>query len=164
MENRLSREWIGGAVLIVLGVLFLLGRFVPSFSLYVPLLVGLALLGFFLFTRHYGFLIPGCIVTGVGVGTLLEAGGGAGNDGALFLLSLAGGFLAIWVLGLLFRMPGNPVWPLIPATVLGLVGVAVLGSGVAQTVLQLLGDWWPLIPIVIGASILYRQFVARRRP
>src|SRR5688572_22811001 len=93
--------WLG-AILIGLGALLLAGQLIPGAGRYVALVVGLALLAGFVMTRAYGFLVPGGIVTGVGVGILLaEAYPAAGG---LFLLSLAAGFASIWVIGAIFRL------------------------------------------------------------
>ncbi|HVQ23167.1 MAG TPA: hypothetical protein VMT36_07815, partial [Candidatus Saccharimonadia bacterium] len=65
-------RWIGGIILILIGVGLLAGQFVPDIGRYAPLVVGLGLLIIFLFTRNAGALIGGAIVTGIGVGLLLE--------------------------------------------------------------------------------------------
>ena len=65
-------RWIGGLILILIGAGLLAGQFVPDIGRYAPLVVGLGLLIIFLFTRNAGALIGGAIVTGIGVGLLLE--------------------------------------------------------------------------------------------
>ena len=46
--------------------------------------------------------------------------------GSAFFLCVAGGFVAVWVLGLLALPRETHPWPLVPATVLGIMGLAVL--------------------------------------
>ncbi|MCZ7574143.1 MAG: hypothetical protein M5U01_36805 [Ardenticatenaceae bacterium] len=157
MDRSPNRGWVGGGVLILLGLLFLLARFVPTLTPYVVLLIGLGLFGLFLITQAYGALIPAGIVTGIGVGIVLASRSGGDAGGAAFMLSLGAGFLAIWVLGLLFRVPENHWWPLIPGSILILVGVAALGSRTAQTLLESLSNWWPLILIILGGWLILRQ-------
>lgn len=157
MDQSPNREWIGGAVLILLGLFFLVARFVPTIVPYIVLLVGLGLLGLFAVTRAYGVLIPAGIVTGVGTGIVLAARTSGQASGAVFMLSLGAGFLAVWVLGVLFRVRENHWWPLIPGGILTLIGVALAGSGTAQALLELLGNWWPLILIVVGGWLVIRQ-------
>jgi len=115
------------------------------------------LLGLFAVTRAYGVLIPAGIVTGVGTGIVLAARTSGEASGSVFMLSLGAGFLAVWVLGVLFRVRENHWWPLIPGGILTLSGVALAGSGTAHALLELLGNWWPLILIVLGGWLVIRQ-------
>ena len=71
--QRLGRAiMLAGVIVIGIGVFFLLGQFVPDVGRWIPLFIGLAFLAAFMAKREYGFLIPGCIVSGVGVGIVLE--------------------------------------------------------------------------------------------
>ena len=64
--NRLpSRDWLAGAVLVIVGSFFLAGRLVPGLERFIPLFVGLALVGVFLLIRTHGALVPGGILCGV---------------------------------------------------------------------------------------------------
>ena len=68
-------------------------------------------------------------ITG-GVGSMILVTSSITNDplvsGSAFFLCLAGGFLAVWVLGL-FALPREThPWPLVPATVLAIMGLAIL--------------------------------------
>jgi hypothetical protein len=157
-SDREGRLWLG-AVLVALGVLFLLGQYVPDLGRFVPLLVGLALLGVFFATRAYGFLIPGGIVTGVGAGIVLaEAVPGAGG---LFLISLGAGFALIWVVGSLLRLPENHWWPLVPAAIVATIGLVDLAGEQGQ-LREALRIGWPLLLISIGAIVILRARSGRR--
>ncbi|MFN8534926.1 MAG: hypothetical protein U0556_15420 [Dehalococcoidia bacterium] len=154
-------EWIGGAILIGLGLLFLFGQVIPALSQYIVLIIGLGFLTSFLVTRLYGMLIPGGIVTGVGVGIVLASANSGVIAGALFLFSLAAGFVLIFVVSVLLRMnePGR-WWPLIPAVFIALGGVTALSG---QTV-----DWvwqygWAIAMMVIGVFLLLRAYLGRQR-
>lgn len=157
-SDREGRLWLG-AVLVAIGVLFLLGQYVPDLGRYVPLLVGLALLGVFFATRAYGFLVPGGIVTGVGTGIVLaEAVPGAGG---LFLVSLGAGFALIWVLGSLLRLPENHWWPLVPGAIVATIGLVDLAGEQGQ-LREALRIGWPLLLIAIGAIVIVRARSGRR--
>lgn len=154
-----GNEWIGGAVLIVLGLLFLLSRFIPDIGDLVTLIVGLGLLGVFFATRSYGALIPGGIVTGVGVGILLNNNLPGANGGGIFLLSLAGGFLLIWILSVALRVGENYWWPIIPAAFIGVTGIALVVGPVGRDVLAY---GWPVVLIALGLYVVFRGIIARR--
>ena len=116
-------RWIGGIILILIGAGLLANQFVPDIGRYAPLAVGLGLLIIFLVTRNAGALIGGSIVTGIGVGLLMDEQFPA-SDGSWIPLCLGLGFLAIWVFGGLLRMPEARFWPLIPGGILTFVGIA----------------------------------------
>src|SRR5207253_9929299 len=69
--GRNDGAWVGGLILIVIGLVFLAGQLVTNASHYVVLGVGLTFLVAFFATRNYGFLVPAGIVSGVGVGLVL---------------------------------------------------------------------------------------------
>ena len=65
-------RWIGGLILILIGAGLLANQYVPDIGRYAPLVVGLGLLIIFIVTRNAGALIGGAIVTGIGVGLLMD--------------------------------------------------------------------------------------------
>ena len=87
------------------------------------------------------------------------------------LLSIAGGFIAIWVVSVLLRLgdeewprgTGREAaaaqwWPLIPGGILALIGVVVLAEeGFESNLLR----WWPLL--IIGAGIIVLVSALTRR-
>jgi hypothetical protein len=160
-----------GLVIVSVGLFILLAQFVPDIGRWITLLIGFIFLAAFVAKREYGFLVPGCIVSGVGVGVVLA---GALDDpwsGAAVLFSIAGGFIAIWVVSVLIRSadkgwPGGDSrdvaralwWPLIPGGILALVGLVVLAEdGIASDVLR----WWPVL--IIGAGLIILVSALRRR-
>ena len=150
-------RWVGGIILILVGVGLLANQFVPDIGRYVPLVVGLGLLLIFLVTRNAGALIGGCIVTGIGVGLLLQTQFPE-TSGAWIPLCLGLGFLAIWVFGSLLRMPEARFWPLIPGGILTFVGIVALG-GLSSDLGQYL---WPAVLILIGVVSI--ASAVRRKP
>ncbi len=153
-------SWVGGLVLITLGVLLLVGQTVPDLGRYVTLIVGLALLVLFVVTRQYGFLVPGCIVSGVGLGIVLASEFPGRDGGAYFLLSMGSGFLAIWAIGWLLRLPERHWWPLVPGGILTSIG-AVTASG--ERPREIFDLAWPIVFVVVGVLIVIRSF-RRARP
>lgn len=151
-------RWIGGIILVIVGVGLLLGQLVPDVGRYAALIVGLGLLVIFILTRNPGTLIGGCIVTGIGVGIVLDDLMPAADGQSWIPLCLGLGFLGIWVFGSLLRVPEARFWPLIPGGVLTFVGVAVLG-GLSSQVAQYV---WPVVLILIGLIAIARSI--RRRP
>jgi hypothetical protein len=152
-------ERVGGAVLIMLGLVFLVGRFLPDASQFVVLLIGLGFVLVFAFTRLYGFLIPGSIMTGLGIGislaTILPLP--EESQGGMVLLGLGLGFMSIWLFSGLLALPEKHWWPLIPGGVLSLIGLALLGGGAGIAVLEFLGDWWPLALVFAGIYMIVRR-------
>ena len=162
---------VAGVVIIGIGLFFLLAQVIPDIGRWIPLFIGLAFLVAFVPKREYGFLIPGCIITGVGVGVVLTGVVDDPWSGAAVLFSLAGGFIAIWVVSLLLRRVDGDWprgtsrdaaqalwWPLIPGGILALVGVIVLTeSGFGSDLLR----WWPLL--IIGAGIVVLVSALSRR-
>jgi hypothetical protein len=109
---------VAGLVIAGLGLFFLAGQLEPDIGRFVTLVIGLGLLAVFVVTREYGFLVPGSILTGVGIGVALEPATNGAADSGVMMLALAGGFLGIWLLGSLYRLPQNHWWPLIPGGIL----------------------------------------------
>ncbi len=151
-------SWIGGVVLIAIGVAFLLGQLLPNAGRFVPLLVGLIFLAVFLATRNYGFLVPGGIVTGVGAGIVLTMEDQGRVGGGLFLVSLGLGFVGIFLLGALFRLRENHPWPLIPGGILCTIGLITLGGTRYDEVARFA---WPAVLIVLGLLFVVRGLIRR---
>lgn len=144
-------QWVGGAVLIAIGVALLLGQVVGATGQFVTLGIGLVLLVLFAVSRTPGTLIGGGIVTGIGAGVLVAANTTGDIAGAAVLLGLGFGFIGVWLIGTLMRIKEITFWPPIPGAILVVVGVVVLaGSDVARN-LELL---WPGLLIVIGVIVV----------
>jgi len=150
-------RWIGGIILILIGAGLLANQFVPDIGRYAPLIVGLGLLIIFLLTRNAGALIGGSIVTGIGVGLLMDERFPI-SGGSWIPLCLGLGFLGIWVFGGLLRMPEARFWPLIPGGILTFVGIVAVG-GLTSDIGQYV---WPIVLIAIGVVSIVSSL--RRRP
>ena len=160
-----------GVVIMIIGGFFLLGQFVDDIGRWITLFIGLVFLAAFVLRREYGFLIPGCIVSGVGVGIVLASTLDDPWSGASVLFSIAGGFIAIWIVSMFMRSvdkgwprgeakdAGQALWwPLIPGGILALIGLVVLAEdGVGSDILR----WWPVL--LIGAGLLILLSAMRRR-
>ncbi len=153
---------IGGMLLIAIGLLVLVAQNLQTETLgllFLPALGGIFLMAG-IAARQVGFLIPGGILTGIGVGAILEqssriADNGTAQGGA-FLLGFAGGWFLITVLSLIFtRYP--QWWPLIPGTIMALIGGGLLIGGAAWNVLEFVGRWWPLALVALGLLIIVRR-------
>jgi hypothetical protein len=148
---------VAGLVIAGLGLFFLAGQLEPDIGRFVTLFIGLALLAVFVVRREYGFLVPGSILTGVGIGIALQPNTTADTEGGVTLLALAGGFLGIWVLGSLYRLPQNHWWPLIPGGILTLIGLVQLSRADVGGAIRL----WPIVLIVLGAIVVGRALQRR---
>ena len=159
-EGNQSGRLVGAAILIGLGLLFLLMNFAPSLDLGRLILIGLG--GVFLvaafLTRSPGLAIPGCILTGIGVGVWLVSGSpnfGGIDDGAIILICMGIGFAAIIPLT---RLVGSQPhwWPLIPGGILGGIGLLMTFGEAGLSLLEQVGRFWPVALILIGLFILLR--------
>jgi len=149
---------VGGAILIGIGLAFLVGQVIPDAGNYIVLAIGLTFLAAFAVTREYGFLVPGGIVTGVGAGVVIAGNTTGVEGGSLFMLAIGSGFVAIWVIGLAFHVRENHPWPLIPGLILSGIGAASL-AGTRYADIGRLG--WPIALIALGAILLVRGWLRR---
>lgn len=152
----MRREQVPGLALVIIGATLLALLQLGATGEVVVALVGAAFLVVYATTRLYGFLVPGGVLTGLGVGLVLESTldvrGGV-------LLSLAAGFGFV---ALLDRLAGGRRdggwWPLIPAGILVVIGLSqVLGGWEA------LQRWWPLALVAVGVVSLVRAYRAERQ-
>lgn len=156
------RRWIIGAALVGAGLLALVSQFADArlFGLLFLPIFGLSLLIWGIGAHHEGLLTSGSVVSGLGVGVLLIehvlASLTAEARGGIFLLAVAGGWAAISPLTALLRL-GARWWPLLPAGVLALVGVALLLGGAVAATLALIGQLWPAVLVIAGLVVLLRR-------
>lgn len=149
MQSR--DQWVGGAVLIAIGVALLLGQVFGETGQFVLLGIGLVLLVLFAVSRNPGTLIGGGIVTGLGVGVLVAANTVGEVAGAAVLFGLGLGFIGVWLVGSLLRMKETTFWPLIPGAILVAVGAVVLAGSEAGRNFELL---WPVMLIGLGGFVI----------
>ena len=153
---------VAGGILITVGALALLGQLLPGWMAgQVFLLVfGAAFLVWGFLSRHAGLLIPGSIISGLGLGVLFAEQYRTQlpepADGGVVLVGLALGFAAITVFTALVTRRVH-WWPLIPASVVGLLGSALVASAEVGPAVVLLNQVWPLFLIGLGVVLLLRR-------
>jgi hypothetical protein len=166
-----KEKWTAGTLLIVIGLLALVGQLLPNPELGYFIVPALAVifLVWGIISRQVGLLIPGGVLAGIGLGIFLTRwlyGGveAAGTQSAgTFLLSFAAGWGLIILLSALFTDKTH-WWPLIPGSILAVIGAGLLIGGVAQQLLQWLGLIWPVILIAAGIYLILRRANANAHP
>lgn len=117
--------------------------------------LGGAFLAAYFYRRQYGFLVPGGILLGLGLGLM-----GFGplqplvDEPVPFGLGL--GFLLVWALDRAYTRAGS-WWPLVPGGVLVLVGVAE-DSGSVEWFLE---QGWPLAVVAVGVILVIGGLLGR---
>ena len=151
-------------ILIVVGVLGLISEvWKPSADMggWIVAIIGLGFLGAYAYTRQYGYLIPGGIMTGLGAGIVASETMTFTTDeatGGIIVLGLGLGFLAIWVIGALVHATPNHWWPVVPGGILAVVGGALIIGGQAVDLL----DYWGIAVIAAGVLVLWRAWTEAR--
>ena len=158
-----TNQLIWGIILISIGILSLGSQFIEwdisNLGILILPLLGLAFLTWGILTRQSGLMIPGGILSGIGLGTFLISGPFAAiegdTSGGIFMLSFAFGWFLITILTALF---GDEThwWPLIPGGIMALIGLGLLFGTIFWSILETLGLIWPLILIGLGVYILYQ--------
>ncbi len=152
-----NEGWVGGVVLIIIGVALLVGQVVGDVGRFILLGIGIALLVLYAITRTPGTLIGGGIVTGLGAGVLASTYLQDEQSGAAVLFGLGGGFILVWIVGLFANHEETRVWPLIPGVIL-----IVIGAGIAaQADPQLVALVWPVALIALGVIVILAAVLRR---
>lgn len=120
---------IGGLILVMIGLGLLVVQFTSVDASVIVGFLGIAFLIAAVGTRTYGLAVPGCILTGLGIGLFLES---LVTKGTLTLqepvpIGLGLGFVGIWFFDQFFThaVPAQGRWwPLIPGGILLAVGLA----------------------------------------
>jgi hypothetical protein len=152
-----------GAVLIIIGLVALAGQFLTQFDLSYLILPGLGIgfLAWGILSRQAGLLIPGGILSGIGLGVILTQAVGRVEmeselGAAVFMLSFAAGWGLITLLSAVFTDETH-WWPLIPGGIMAAIGGALLIGGPALAIMEFFGRVWPVLLIVAGAYLIWRQ-------
>jgi hypothetical protein len=151
MSESKRRRMSAGLILIVIGLgFYLVNRIEGIGEEAILLIIGAAFLVAYLVRNNYGLLIPGCILLGLGVGSL-------GSDsfmsfGDSEMLGLGFGFIAIFIISWLKERKSH-WWPLIPGGVLLIMAIPR-----TQGFFEYLWQHWELILVIIGALILIGAF------
>ena len=126
VEGIVPERRLLGLVLLIIGGILAAGFVVPDLDRYTLIAISVTLLAAFGLTREYGYAIPAGITGGIGTAVLAITAGtfGPAMTPAVFFLAFAGGFLAVWVLGLLASPRIVHPWPLVPSAILGSLGLA----------------------------------------
>ena len=152
MDQR-RNQIVSGSTLIILGLVLFLAMRVDIGSAVALLLIGGSFLAAYFYKADYGFLVPGCILLGLGAGQLADDYDVLGHPTRL---GLGCGFLAIYFIGLIYERK-NKWWPLIPGGIL-LVSAFALGEDLMHF---LFSGGWPLVLVAIGVFIVLGSFVKR---
>ncbi len=153
--------WLG-VLLVLLGAGLLVQFLFPVISVgtLVLIAIGLAFLAGWLRGGSWLSMVPGVLITALGLAELIEdvaLFGPPGDDvPGLASTALALGFLLIWLLG--YLRGGRSTWPLWGAGLFGLIGAAQLSGRLVG--IPELAALWPLLIIVVGVLLILN---ARRR-
>lgn len=155
----------GGLILIGIGGGLLLAQLTNT-AMYVPLLAGAIFLAAGILTRKAGLLVPGGIISGVGLGALSTQMAwfyptNSVESGGIFLLFFSLGFLSITLLSRVFTSEPNN-WALIPGLALAAIGGLVLMGEQGVRILEIAGRFWPVILVVIGVGMLFGWWNERK--
>ena len=145
--------WLPGVILIAVGLTLFAVQLLNLDGDVIVVVIGLVFAIAFAATRRYGLLIPAGIMTGLGIGILLENFGVMGEP---VVLGLGLGFLAIYAADFLTSGASAPGrwWPLIPGAILTIIAAAESTFG--EEGARLITQGWPVLLIVAGAWLLLR--------
>jgi hypothetical protein len=136
--RRVNPAIFGGILLIVAGALALVSNWIDIGNTFV-LFIGLAMLVLGCVTHNAGWIIPGGIVSGVGLGVFISEmpfmadSQFSVDGGSVFLISMAVGFGLVSLCARLFTAQKHD-WALIPAGILAFIGALIaLDSPLLQT-------------------------------
>ena len=168
--NKQRDNVVGAIILIAIGVVALLGQFIDKNSawdlgLFILPGLGAIFMVWGIVARDAGPMIPGGILGGIGLGTLLIEGPLAltslkADDGGLFMVAFALGWFSIAVFSALFAK-NTQWWALIPGAIMGVIGGGILFGGFFWSVLQFAGRAWPVALIVMGIYLMLRRETAK---
>ena len=163
MKSKKHEGLVGGLILIGIGMIALLSQFFDfisweSFGIYFVLLLGLVFYIWGIVAREPGVMIPGGILSGIGLGIavlvndLVPAGI---EDGGVFLVVFSLGWASITVMSAIFS-DETQWWALIPGGIIGFVGLAVMFGGIFMNTLEAVSVFWPVILIIVGLSVIWK--------
>ena len=126
INRRQNHRIAGGVILIIFGLATLLQHWF-NIGNYVVLLLGLGMLTWGSVSRRTGWIIPGGVLTGIGLGILVSEGPWqfpAADQNGVFLLCFAFGWFLITILTTLFTC--TQWWALIPGGIMAVIGGSIL--------------------------------------
>ena len=150
MSTVSKQRMIPGIVLIILGfALFGMVRADQYRSEIIPILLGGILLVVYFFRKSYLLLIPGCLLLGLGLGGIVDPH--VSNTFDVKALGIGIGFIGVYLIHRSYAGKAH-WWPLIP----GLLFIADGMSVILKELMDILGEGWPLILVIIGIVIIFR--------
>ena len=156
LQRSQRSQVAAGAALVVIGLVALaLQSFEGPGRAVVLLLAGGSFIATYFFSDIYGLLIPGGILSGLGLGMLGEWWGASVRDPNA--VGLGVGFVAIYAIERAYRHRAH-WWPLIP-------GIILVGSGLGAhfgDVGHILWRWAPAACVLLGVVLVVRAI--RRSP
>jgi len=156
-QDGVRQRTIAGLALIAIGAFALAGFAVPDLSRFTLIAVSVvSILGFAL-TRDYGFGVTAGIAGGIGAMIAIVSTGTFDPSlvATTVFLSLAGGFAATWVLGLLALPRETNPWPLVPAAIFATFAV---GLAIGQpAIFDLVNALFVGSLVVVGAAMALRR-------
>jgi hypothetical protein len=170
MNKRRRTGLIGGTLLILLGVWFLLVQYVPEFEGLLniefswPLFVigaGVVLLILGLLTGEPGMAVPACIVGGIGVLLYYQNQTGDWASWA-YAWTLIPGFAGVGAIlaGLLGDKPKQSVRDGVNLIIISAVMFVIFSSFLGGQ--NLLGPYWPVLLILLGVWFLIQPLFRRK--
>jgi hypothetical protein len=160
-EKQSRGALVLGLILVMVGAGIALSEFTAISESFVLPALGIAFLVAAFLTRQYGFVVPGCILTGLGAGVVAQDVM-VDEPGWPVVLGLGIGFIGIWVIDELLTRTvprGGRWWPLIPGSILVAVGVMLSLGENAQQYTPYVGA---AVLIVIGLIIIVRAITGGR--
>jgi hypothetical protein len=167
MDHRSKSAIAFGTIFILLGVFFLVTRFVPglfnSFSWpFIIIGVGAIFLVVALVTWTPGFAVPACIIGGIGALLYWQNLTGEWWTWS-YAWALIPGFVGVGV-AVNELMEGRPLralveggWPILVSLLLFFLFASFFGA------LPWRGPWWAVVLIAIGVLVILRPLVGKRK-
>jgi hypothetical protein len=171
MERRYRSGLVGGIVLVLLGAWLLAVQLIPGLDNLINIdyswpwiVIGIGVLLFILglVIGEPGMAVPACIVGGIGC--ILYYQNTTGNwESWAYAWTLIPGFVGIGsiIAGLLGENRQKSISDGLNLLVISAVLFVIFGSFLGG--LNLLGDYWPVLLILLGVWILLRPVFRRRR-
>jgi len=157
MKNERKGQIIAGIILILVGLSISGLRLFVGFhqNSFMLLLGGLFIAAYF-YKDSYGLLIPGCLITGLGLGSF--SSGFFWRFPHLNTLGLGIGFIGIYVIDRLNKGK-TEWWPLIPGGILLMVGLSFRPF----SMWRFIHIGWPVVLIALGLWIIAKSTGLIRR-
>ena len=152
-HTRHDHRMTAGVILIIFGLATLLQRWLDIGN-YIVLLLGLGMLVWGSVSHKTGLIIPGGVLTGIGLGILVMQGPWhfpAADQNGIFLLCFALGWFLITLLTAIFTR--TQWWALIPGGIMAVIGGTILVTNGAVRWMDL-NLVYAAVLIIVGLFLL----------